>query len=74
MLVHEIDPERPEALQTVVAAGAYDGMLIFSAPTSWPIVASLRLPAPRPRIVAVPCINAETRPRCGQPRDAPRLR
>jgi glycosyltransferase involved in cell wall biosynthesis len=59
MLVHEIDPERPEALQTVVAAGAYDGMLIFSAPTSWPIVASLRLPAPRPRIVAVPCINAE---------------
>ena len=59
MLVHEIDPERPDELQAVVAAGAYDGMLIFSAPTSWPIVASLRLPAPRPRIVAVPCINAE---------------
>ena len=59
MLVHEIDPEHPDELQAVVAAGAYDGLLIFSAPTSWPIVASLRLPAPRPRIVAVPCINAE---------------
>ena len=59
MVVHEIDPERPDELQAVVANRAYDGMLIFSAPTSWPIFASLRLPAPRPRIVAVPCINAE---------------
>ena len=59
MPVHEVDPARPDELQAVVAAGGYDAMLIFSAPTSWPIVASLRLPAPRPRIVAVPCINAE---------------
>ena len=61
MVVHEIDPERPDELQAVVAAGAATRLLIFSAPTSWPIVASRRrlLPAPRPRIVAVPCINAE---------------
>lgn len=59
MLVHEIDPQRLEELQAIVAARAYDGILIFSAPTAWPIVASLHLPAPRPRIVAVPCINAE---------------
>ncbi|MGH2859460.1 MAG: glycosyltransferase, partial [Solirubrobacteraceae bacterium] len=59
MPIHELSGDPLVALQQVLDGGEYDAILIFSAPGVWPLEAGLRLPAPRPRIVAVPCINAE---------------
>lgn len=59
MRVHEVDGDPRAALAAIVAAGSYDALAIFSAPTSWPLAAALQLPRPRPRLVPVPCINAE---------------
>ena len=40
-------------------AGGYDAALAFSNAMVWPVLATLQLPAPRPRIVGlVPCVNA----------------
>ena len=58
MTVHEIAGD-PVVGMSQLLRGGYDAALIFSAPTSWPLIASLRVPRPRARLVAVPCINAE---------------
>lgn len=57
--IHEIFGDPIGSLQALLADGGHDAILIFSAPGVWPLEAGLRLPAPRPRVVAVPCINAE---------------
>ncbi len=59
MLIHEVDGDAVRSLHELLTDRHYDAMLIFSAPTAWPLIASLSLPEPRPRIIAVPCINAE---------------
>jgi glycosyltransferase involved in cell wall biosynthesis len=59
MRVHEIDRDVRARLAQVVDRGGYDALAIFSAPTAWPMVASLQLDRPRPRVVVVPCINAD---------------
>ena len=59
MTVHEIDGDVRARFAQVVDAGAYDALVVFSAPTAWPVVASLKLDRPRPRVVVVPCINAD---------------
>jgi glycosyltransferase involved in cell wall biosynthesis len=46
-LAHIVDAERPDA------------MLAFADPRAWPIMGSLSLPHPRPRIVVVPCVNGD---------------
>jgi glycosyltransferase involved in cell wall biosynthesis len=58
MTIHEIAGD-PVARMSELLRSGYDAALIFSAPTSWPLIASLRVPPPRARLVAVPCINAE---------------
>jgi glycosyltransferase involved in cell wall biosynthesis len=69
MAVHEIDGDVRACLAQVVDGGGYDALVIFSAPTAWPVVAALQLDRPRPRVVVVPCINAdnsaELRADCG---------
>jgi glycosyltransferase involved in cell wall biosynthesis len=59
MVIHEIDGDPLGALQAIVADGRHEAILALSAPTTWPVIASLSLPTPRPRVVVVPCINAE---------------
>lgn len=59
MAIHEIGGDPIAGLRALVSERGYDAILVFSGPTSWPLIAALSLPAPRPRIVAVPCINAE---------------
>jgi len=59
MTVHEIDGDPLASLAALVERGSYDGVLVFAAPTTWPVLATLQLPSPRPRLVVVPCINAE---------------
>ena len=59
MTVHEIDGDVRARFAQVVDGGGYDALVVFSAPTAWPVVASLQLDRPRPRVVVVPCINAD---------------
>ena len=59
MTVHEIDGDVRARLAQVVEDGGYDALVVFSGPTAWPVVASLQLDRPRPRVVVVPCINAD---------------
>ncbi len=70
MRIHEISGDPLAGLRALVNAGRYDGLLVFSAPTAWPLVSSLRLPKPGPKLVVVPCINAEN---SGQLREDPAL-
>ncbi|HYB22947.1 MAG TPA: glycosyltransferase, partial [Solirubrobacteraceae bacterium] len=58
MNIHELHGDPGASLGALVAAGSYDAVLAFSNAMVWPVLATLRLPAPRPRIVAVPCVNA----------------
>ena len=57
MAIHGLDA--PARLAEVVDGGGYDALVVFSGPTAWPMVASLQLERPRPRLVVVPCINAD---------------
>ncbi len=59
MTIREIGADPQASLQGLISEHRYDAILVFSAPTCWPVIASLRLPAPHPRLVVVPCINAE---------------
>lgn len=59
MPIHEIGDDPVAELSELVGRHRYDALLIFSAPFSWPLSSALALPHPRPRILAVPCINAE---------------
>ena len=72
MRVHEVSGDPLTELRALVSAGRYDGLLVFSAPTAWPLVCSLQLqlPKPGPKLVVVPCINAEN---SGQLRGDPPL-
>ncbi len=60
MVIHEVRGDVDASLRAIVEAGRYDAILAFSAPTCWPLVATLRLPRPRPRTLVVPCINAQS--------------
>lgn len=58
MRIHELH-DAPAGLSELVRAQQYDVVLAFSNATVWPVIASLQLLAPRPRIVVVPCVNAK---------------
>jgi glycosyltransferase involved in cell wall biosynthesis len=58
MRIHELH-DVPAGLSELVRARSYDVVLAFSNATVWPVLASLQLPQPRPRIVVVPCVNAK---------------
>jgi glycosyltransferase involved in cell wall biosynthesis len=59
MAIHELHGDPLVALESLLRAGDYDASLVFSAPTCWPVIASLQVLAPRPRVVVVPCVNVE---------------
>ena len=58
MKIHEIDGDMVASLYAVALGERYDAVLAFANATVWPIVATLQLPHPRPRVVVVPCVNA----------------
>jgi glycosyltransferase involved in cell wall biosynthesis len=58
--VHEIVEGREmHDLAVAIGAAQPDALLAFADPRAWPIVCSLSLPHPRPRIVVVPCVNGD---------------
>jgi glycosyltransferase involved in cell wall biosynthesis/Tfp pilus assembly protein PilF len=64
MQIHEIDGDLVASdlvatLYAIALDGRYDAVLAFANATVWPIIASLQLPHPRPRVIVVPCVNAE---------------
>lgn len=59
MQIHEIDGDMLSTLYAVAMGEQYDAVLAFANATVWPIIATLQLPHPRPRVVVVPCVNAE---------------
>jgi len=58
MAIHELHGDCLQALTALVRDRGYDAIVAFSNTLVWPIVSTLQLPAPRPRIVVVPCVNA----------------
>ena len=58
MTIHEVHGDFRAGLAAIVQAGHYDVVLAFSNAMVWPVLATLELPSPRPRIVVVPCVNA----------------
>jgi glycosyltransferase involved in cell wall biosynthesis len=58
MKIHEIDGDMVASLYAVAVGERYDAVLAFANATVWPIIATLQLPYPRPRVVVVPCVNA----------------
>jgi glycosyltransferase involved in cell wall biosynthesis len=60
MQIHEIRPADALAdLTALVGRVDYDAILVFSAPSTWPLLAPLQLPEGGPRRIVVPCVNAE---------------
>lgn len=59
MVIHELEGDASAGLRSVVEAGNYGAVVAFSNARIWPVVATLQLPTPRPRIVVVPCVNAK---------------
>ncbi len=59
MRIHEIDGDMVATLYAVAMGERYDAVLAFANAAIWPIIATLQLPHPRPRVVVVPCVNAE---------------
>ncbi len=59
MTIHEIDGDLVASLYAVAMGERYDAVLAFANATVWPIIATLQLPHPRPRVVVVPCVNAD---------------
>ncbi|HEU4976357.1 MAG TPA: glycosyltransferase family 4 protein [Baekduia sp.] len=58
--IHEVRLESAQhELAAIVARGAYDAILAFATPASWPVLAPLALAHPRPRVVVVPCVNGQ---------------
>jgi glycosyltransferase involved in cell wall biosynthesis len=58
--VHEIGKGREMYdLASAIGATKPDALLAFADPRAWPVVGSLSLPHPRPRIVVVPCVNGD---------------
>ena len=58
MTIHELQGDCLKALTALVRDAGYDAIVAFSNTVVWPVVCTLQLPAPRPRIVVVPCVNA----------------
>ncbi len=58
MAIHELQGIYLEALTALVRDEAYDAIVAFSNTVVWPVVCTLQLPEPRPRIMVVPCVNA----------------
>jgi glycosyltransferase involved in cell wall biosynthesis len=59
MPIHEVAGDVVASVQAIATAGEYDAILTFAHPMCWPLAATLRLPPPRPRLMVVPCVNAE---------------
>ena len=59
MQIHEIDGDMVASLHAIATGEHYDAVLAFANATVWPIIATLQLPHPRPRVVVVPCVNAD---------------
>jgi glycosyltransferase involved in cell wall biosynthesis len=58
MTIHEINGDSLPALTALVRDRGYDAIVALSNTMVWPVLATLHLPQPRPRIVVVPCVNA----------------
>jgi glycosyltransferase involved in cell wall biosynthesis len=58
MVIHELQGNCLEALTALVRDEGYDAVVAFSNTVVWPVVCTLNLPEPRPRILVVPCVNA----------------
>ena len=59
MTIHEVDGDMVTGLYAVAMGERYDAVLAFANAMVWPIIATLQLPRPRPRVIVVPCVNAD---------------
>jgi glycosyltransferase involved in cell wall biosynthesis len=56
MSIHETD-EDAAAVHRLCERIAFDAVVPLAFPHTWPLLGMLTLPAPRPRVLMVPCVN-----------------